>query len=160
ALTHEVAYGSMLQERRKALHNRIVEGIEQLYQGRLVEQVELLAHHALRAEVWDKALTFSREAAEKALDRSANREAWSYLEQAISAVSRLPHTTTALEQAVDLRLAARMCLSPLNEFARVLTLGLEAELLAKALNDNRREALVDCSISIALSTLGRGREAI
>ena len=55
ALTHEVAYGSVLQERRRALHASIVEAIERLYPDRLVEQVELLAHHAFQGELWEKA---------------------------------------------------------------------------------------------------------
>ena len=33
ALTHEVAYGSLLQERRRVLHARIVEAIEKLLFG-------------------------------------------------------------------------------------------------------------------------------
>ena len=56
ALTHEVAYGSLLQERRRVLHGCIVEALEVLYADRLAEQVEHLAHHAVRGEVWDKAL--------------------------------------------------------------------------------------------------------
>jgi predicted ATPase len=48
ALTHEVAYGSLLQERRRALHARIVEALEVLAGERVAEQVERLAHHALR----------------------------------------------------------------------------------------------------------------
>ena len=56
ALTHEVAYGSLLQERRHVLHVRIVEAIERLYPDRLGEQVELLAHHAARGELWEKAV--------------------------------------------------------------------------------------------------------
>jgi predicted ATPase len=55
ALTHEVAYGSLLQERRRVLHTRIVETLEALAGDRVAEQVERLAHHALRGEVWDKA---------------------------------------------------------------------------------------------------------
>jgi predicted ATPase len=51
ALTHEVAYGSLLQERRRVLHARIVEALERLYADRLSEQVERLAHHALRGEI-------------------------------------------------------------------------------------------------------------
>jgi predicted ATPase len=49
ALTHEVAYGTVLQERRRLLHARIVEAIERLYPDRLPEHVERLAHHAFRA---------------------------------------------------------------------------------------------------------------
>ncbi len=53
ALTQDVAYSSMLHERRRELHAGIVEAIEALYQNRLVEHVERLAHHALQGEVWE-----------------------------------------------------------------------------------------------------------
>ena len=76
ALTHEVAYGSLLHERRRALHARIVEALEAFAGDRLAEQVERLASHALRGEVWDKALTYCRQAGEKAMTQSAHREAW------------------------------------------------------------------------------------
>src|SRR5206468_11320509 len=65
ALTHEVAYGSLLHERRRALHARIVEALEALASDRRDDQVERLAHHALRGEVWEKALTYGRQAGGK-----------------------------------------------------------------------------------------------
>ena len=68
ALTHEVAYGSLLQERRRALHARIVEALEALAGDRLDDQVERLAQHALRGEVWEKALAYGRQAGDKARD--------------------------------------------------------------------------------------------
>ena len=64
ALTHEVAYGGLLHERWRAACPP-VEALEGLYADRLTEQVERLAHHALRGEVWEKAvpcLTASRPA--------------------------------------------------------------------------------------------------
>jgi class 3 adenylate cyclase len=48
ALTHEVAYGGLLRERQRLLHGRIVAAIEQHNADRLADQVERLAHHALR----------------------------------------------------------------------------------------------------------------
>ena len=66
ALTHEVAYGSLLQERRRALHARIVETLDGARWGPVAEQVERLAHHALRGEVWDKAVVYCRQAGAKA----------------------------------------------------------------------------------------------
>ena len=76
ALTHEVAYGSLLQERRETLHGRVVEAIERLYADRLDEHVERLAHHALRGEDWERGRRLLRsQAGEKALSRSAYREA-------------------------------------------------------------------------------------
>src|SRR5207253_6792814 len=56
ALTHEVAYRSLLHERRRALHTQIVEALETLAGDRLADQVERLADHAVRGEVWNKAL--------------------------------------------------------------------------------------------------------
>src|SRR5206468_7458240 len=83
ALTQQVAYETLLQERRRALHARIVEALEMLAGDRVTEQVERLAHHALRGEVWDKALAYCRQAGEKVLARSAYREAAGYFEQAL-----------------------------------------------------------------------------
>ena len=112
ALTHEVAYGGLLQERRRAFHARIVEALEALAGDRVAEQVERLAHHALRGEVWDKALAYCRQAGEKAMARSAHREAVGYFEQALSALPHLPEQRDTREQAIDLRLALRTALQP------------------------------------------------
>ena len=81
-----MAYGSLLQERRRALHARIVEAIERLYPDRLAEHVERLAHHAFRGEVWEKAVAYLRQAGAKALARSAHREAVRFFEQALSGI--------------------------------------------------------------------------
>ena len=53
ALTHEVAYGTLLLERRRVLHGRVVEALEALVPDRVAEQVDRLAHHALRGAVWN-----------------------------------------------------------------------------------------------------------
>src|SRR5262249_49520985 len=90
ALTHEVAYSSPLPERRRALHARIVEALEALAPDRLVEQVERLAHHALRGEVWDKAMTYGQQAGARAYDRAAFREAVGAFGQSLQALARLP----------------------------------------------------------------------
>src|SRR5262249_48749483 len=99
ALTHEVAYGSLPQERRRVLHARIVEVVEALYPDRLAELVERLAHHALRGEMWDKALTYYRQAGDKAMTRSAFREAVMCFEQALTALRHLPEQRHTQEQA-------------------------------------------------------------
>jgi class 3 adenylate cyclase/tetratricopeptide (TPR) repeat protein len=138
ALTHEVAYNSLLQERRRALHTRIVEAIAGLSADRLTEQVERLAHHALRGEVWDKALAYCRQAGAKAATRSAYREAVAYFEQALTALQHLPEHRETLEQAIDLRLDIRNALIALGEFGAIVDHLREAETLATALDDQRR----------------------
>ena len=105
ALTHEVAYGTLLQDRRRALHTRIVEATERLYGDRLVEQVERLADHAVRGEVWDKAVMYLREAGTKALSRSANLEAVAYFTRALEVVETLPSNDEREKQELALLLA-------------------------------------------------------
>ena len=115
ALTHEVAYGSLLQERRRALHARIVAVLEALAGDRRDEQVERLAQHALRGEVWEKALAYCHQAGEKARARSAYREAVVYFEQALAPCRISRSTRAAREQAIDLRLGLRSALSALEQ---------------------------------------------
>src|SRR4030095_352997 len=131
-------YGSLLQERRRTLHARIVAALEALAGERVAEQVERLAHHALRGEVWEKALAYCRQAGNKAAARSAHQEAIVCFEQALLAVQQLPERREILEQAIDLRFALRACLQSLGELARIPGCLREAETLARALNDPRR----------------------
>ena len=147
ALTHEVAYASVLQDRRRALHARIVESLETLYPDRLAEQVERLAHHAFRGEVWEKAVTYFRQAGAKALAHSAYREAVSCFEQALTALHPLPDTRRNIESAIDLRLDLRQSLFPLGELAMVLVYLREAERLARTLDDPRRLGWVSAYMS-------------
>ena len=76
ALTHEVAYGGLLYERRRLLHARIVDALEALSLERITEQVDRLAHHALRGEVWDKALTYCRQAGPEPWRTRPTRRRW------------------------------------------------------------------------------------
>jgi class 3 adenylate cyclase/tetratricopeptide (TPR) repeat protein len=138
ALTHEVAYGSLLQDRRRTLHARIVEAIERLFPERLNEQVERLAHHALRGEEWEKAFAYLRRAGAKAADRLALREAEAYLEQAAAAVERLPRRRDLVEQSIDLRMELRAVLFPLSEFERVRDHLSRAAMLAGEVGDRPR----------------------
>jgi len=147
ALTHEVAYASVLQDRRRALHARIVEAIEALYPDRVAEQVERLAHHAFRGEVWEKAVTYLRQAGAKALAYSAYREAVTCFEQALTALHPLPDTRQNIERGIDLRLDLRQSLFPLGELARVLGYLREAEELSRTLDDPRRLGWVSAYMS-------------
>jgi len=147
ALTHEVAYASVLHDRRRALHVRIVEALEALYPDRLAEQVERLAHHAFRGEVWEKAVAYLRQAGGKALAHSAYREAVACFEQALTALHPLPDTRQKIEREIDLRLDLRQALFPLNELATVWRYLHEAEGLARTLDDPRRLGWVSAYMS-------------
>ena len=88
ALTHEVAYGSLLGDRRRTLHGRIGEAIERLYADRLGEQIERLAHHALRSEFPLKAVPYLYELGRGR--RSGAIEAVAYLGQGLGLTAKLP----------------------------------------------------------------------
>jgi class 3 adenylate cyclase len=120
ALTHEVAYGSLLHERRRLLHERIVTAIEDLYVDRLSERIDSLAHHAFRGELWEKAVGYLRRAGAKAMPHAAHREARACFEQALRALENLPQTRDRLELAIDLRFDLQGSLAPIGDLRAML----------------------------------------
>jgi Predicted ATPase len=138
ALTHEVAYGSLLQERRKALHLSILEALERRQADQPSEEIERLARHALGAEAWDKAATYLWQSARRTMARSSHSAATGLLREALRALERLPETPDTIAQAIDLRLDLRLALIPLGRYQDVLTVMREAEGLATRLGDRAR----------------------
>jgi tetratricopeptide (TPR) repeat protein len=138
ALTHEMAYSTLLAERRRALHAGVVEAIEVAFADRLAEHVEQLAHHSFRGEVWTKALRYMRQAGQKAASRSAHREAVAFFDQALAALAHLPEDREASEQAIDVRFDLRTSLFPLAELSRILAVLDEAARLADGIGDRSR----------------------
>ena len=159
SLTEEVAYSGLLHERRRDIHARTVAAMEKLYAGRLGEHVERLADHALRGHVRDKALGYLRQAAAKAAERQAFREAAALLEQALELVSQLPEDRETLEQAIDIRFEIRNALQPLGDRERIARYLGEAERLAARLDDPRRTAWVQSYFTEHFWILGRYQEA-
>ncbi len=89
ALTHDVAYQSVLVKRRKTLHAIVGIAIEDLYRDRLAEHYDALAHHFERAEEWDRALHYHELAAQKSVDAFANHAAAEHFHRAIDIAGRL-----------------------------------------------------------------------
>jgi tetratricopeptide (TPR) repeat protein len=160
ALTHEVAYGSLLQDRRRTLHARIVSAIEALYPDRVTEQVERLAHHAFRGNQWAKAVAYLRHSGSKAAARSAHPEAVECLDQALEALGRLPASRETREQAIDIRFSLRDSLYPLGKVERILTCLDEAATLATALDDPARLAWVAIHMTNHYWVIGDNERAV
>ena len=113
ALTHDVAYESVLVQRRKALHRLVGTAIEELYAERLAEHYEALAHHFERGEDWERALLYHERAGDKAADAYANQSAIAHYREALAIAERLGERVSA-EQHLRLeeRLAAvHFCVS-------------------------------------------------
>jgi class 3 adenylate cyclase/tetratricopeptide (TPR) repeat protein len=160
ALTQEVAYGSLLQERRRALHGRLVAVVEMLYGDRLATQIERLAHHAIRGELWEKALMYCREAGIKAALRSAHQEAVGCFEQALVALQHLPEHQDTCEQAIDLRFSLRNALLTLGEHRQAFEHLRAAEALAAALNDQLRLGRVSAYLAEYFRMTGDSARAV
>jgi len=160
ALTHEVAYSGLLHERRRALHARVFQAIETLHRERLGEQIERLAHHAIRGELREQAVPYLRQAGLKAAGRSALEDARAWFEQALEVLASLPESPPTLEQAFDIRLDLRTVLMQLAEIRRMLERLREAETLAERLNDDRRRGLVCAFMTNAHILLGELDDAL
>ena len=140
ALTHEVAYGSMLRERRRALHRAIVDAIELLYAERLSVYVERLAHHATRGDEWDKAARYLYSAGLKAYSRSAGADARQYYDEALMALQKTPKDEEFVRFGIDVRLGLPRALFLLGELDQGEQWLIEAQSMARALEDGVREA--------------------
>ena len=154
ALTHEVAYGSLLHERRGALHARIVEAIERLFAERLEEQTERLAHHALRGELWSRAVPYLHRAGERAAARSVFGHAAASFDEALRALAHLPASRETEELRFDLTFGLRYALAPLGELDRALDGSRRALRLAEALGDPGRLARAMGALVNALTLSG------
>src|SRR5204862_5110932 len=102
ALTHDVAYGSLLREQRRALHAALVGALETRGGD---EHAEALAHHALLGEDWGRAARYARLAADRAAALCADAESVALYERALEALDRLPATHDSARAGIDVRLA-------------------------------------------------------
>ena len=140
SMTREVAYASLLRERRMILHACATRSLETLAAGRLDEQVERLAEHAERGAIWDKALEYLRRSGQKAYSLYANADAARFFERALTVLKKLPETPDNLRQAVDLRFELRNALLPSFETDRILHSLDELEPILARLGDKQRSA--------------------
>jgi predicted ATPase/class 3 adenylate cyclase len=108
ALTQEVAYGTVLHERRKALHERTAQAIEALYVTSLDEHYSDLAHHYTRSGKTEKAVEYLHLAGQQAVQRSANEEAITHLTTALELLNTLPDTRERTQQELTLQVTLGM----------------------------------------------------
>jgi tetratricopeptide (TPR) repeat protein len=142
ALINEVVYGALLHERRNALHAKTLAVLEKLSGDNLLDDVEALADHAFRGELWDKAATYLSQAGNKAMSHSAFGEAFDNFTRAFVALDHLAETSERLEQRIDLHLDARNLLFLRGDLPRVGEHLAQAEALAERIGDGARLARV------------------
>jgi tetratricopeptide (TPR) repeat protein len=91
ALTQEVAYNTLLLERRKQIHESAGQALESIYAEQLENHLSELAHHYSRSGNAAKAIEYLRRASEQAIERSANAEAIAQLTAALDLLKTLPN---------------------------------------------------------------------
>jgi class 3 adenylate cyclase/tetratricopeptide (TPR) repeat protein len=160
ALTHEVAYNTLLQERRRPLHAQIFHALQANALPDSFDYAEQLAYHAFRAQLWDRAIVYLRRAAANAVARSAEADAILLLDQAVTALSHLQDDPATLQEGVDVRLELRNALMPLGDRARIYRTLLEAEALARRLGDRNRLGWVSGYLTPYLWGLGEYGRAL
>ncbi len=106
ALTQEVAYNSVLMERRQQLHERTAAALERLYASSVEEHLAELAHHYGRSANPGKAVEYLTRAGQQALKRSAFAEAQAQLQQSLEWIKKL--SASPERDARELELASTL----------------------------------------------------
>jgi tetratricopeptide (TPR) repeat protein len=117
ALTQQVAYDSVLLERRKLLHERAAAAIESLYASRLDDHLEELSRHYSRSDNAIKAVEYLRLASAQALKRSHHTEAIAYARAALELLPKIPSASDRADAALNLQLNLGMALMPVLGYA-------------------------------------------
>jgi len=124
ALTQEVAYSSLLIKRRKEIHEKIGDVIEELYPERLEEYYEVLAYHYERSDKKEKALKYLYLANQKASNASSMEDAKAYFDKAMKILDTMPDTPENQEQRISLLVNQFIVFEQLfqiNEYYNLLT---------------------------------------
>jgi class 3 adenylate cyclase/tetratricopeptide (TPR) repeat protein len=141
ALTLEVAYQSLLRERRCALHERVLHALERQQAGREQEKIELRAHHAERAELWAQAARYLYQVGENAFAQARYQACAASCQAAIAALDRLGDAAD-LTLKLDAYLELWSAQSVIGQADGLGLVGEKAEALARALDDGPRLAQV------------------
>jgi class 3 adenylate cyclase/tetratricopeptide (TPR) repeat protein len=158
ALTRDVVYESILNKKKKKLHEEIGNAVEELYADRIEEQYELLAYHYALSEHWEKAVHFGRLAAEKAHKLSQFQQAVSTYEQTVEWLLKLPENKTRQESLVDIQQEICWSYIGLGQFKKAEEIGLRAETMAKSLGDRVRLGITYLGIGTAYVYRGNFKE--
>jgi tetratricopeptide (TPR) repeat protein len=124
ALTQEVAYNSLLQKRKKEIHEAIGGAMEALYPDRLEEHYELLAYHYGRSANADKAVHYLDLANQKAIRLYAMEEAKAYFDKAMAHLDPLPESKETRQQRISLLVSQGevfLLLGKISEYYDLLT---------------------------------------
>ena len=105
ALVQDVAYGSLLKQRRRAIHQQIAEFLESDVATAAETEPELIAHHYSAAELPARAIPYWLEAGRQATACSANAEALEHLSRGLDSLSDIPRNAERDAKELEFRVA-------------------------------------------------------
>ncbi|MBI4767029.1 MAG: guanylate cyclase, partial [Deltaproteobacteria bacterium] len=154
ALTQEVAYNSLLSNRRKEIHKRIGKAIEELYAGNMEEFYEILAYHYSKSDESQKAIQYFKLSGEKATRNHALWEAFEFYKQAVELLNKLPDIEEKKEKLIEVLLLMQNPLSLLGFPEDSLPYFQQGERLAKEMGNSRNLAIFYSIIGLCYSYTG------
>jgi tetratricopeptide (TPR) repeat protein len=144
----------LLKSQRRQLHARIARTLVGRFPAAIEALPELAAHHFTEAGLAGESIGYWRRAGQRAIARSANQEAVSFLENALKGLARSAETRESRELGIDIRCDLRNALYSLAEYGRIERYLQEASTLALSLGDRRRLGWVSAYTSSLYLTVG------
>jgi tetratricopeptide (TPR) repeat protein/serine/threonine protein kinase len=158
ALIQEAAYHSMLRSTRRHHHRRIAQVLEAQFPEICESHPELVAHHALQGGIWEQAVAYFRQAGEKALARSANREAVACFEQTLAIARQGQERAEEGRALTNLGIAYHR----LGQYERAITCYEQALAIYREVQDQAEEgrALINLGNAYGYGALSQYEQAI
>jgi len=160
AFTQEVAYNSLLLARRKEIHEKIGDAIQELYPHRLEEFYEVLAYHYSKSDNLEKACQHLKLSGKKATINFSNWEAFRYYKEAIKILKKLPETEENKREKLKVINAMFISIRQLGFPEDSLQYLQEGERLSKRLDDEINLAAVYTAIGGYYTYRGDHHQAI
>jgi len=153
ALTQEVAYQTLLRERRRLLHGRVLAALEQGPGDKGSDNIEVLAHHAVRGETWTSAASYLFRAGARAQADARYGAAMAFYERSIDAVD---HVGAAADRGLELDAYLELWSTRIStgQTDGLGDLGSKVEALARALDDGPKLARVQVRQAQAIALAG------
>ncbi|MFY9954509.1 AAA family ATPase, partial [Bradyrhizobium sp.] len=159
-LIREVVYSALVRDQRRKLHDRALMASMEVLADRLEEFSTPLAHHAYESQNWKLLLRFAKQAAGKAVERSAFREAALQFQRAIESTTKLERNRELEENGIDVRLQSRLAFSATSQLAVWIDYAKQAEEMASSIGDERRELAAIINRAQAINFAGAPKQSI
>jgi len=163
ALTQEVIYNNLLISRKKEIHQKVAQSIEESNSGDLVDYYEILAHHYSKTENLEKAFEFSKLSGEKALENYSHKEAVSFFQQALTILDKYPKSEQNDRSKIKIYLSMHNTYRFLGYSEDILKMLQEGEKLSMEIGDEKSQILFSTGIGTYYTSIGqnlRGRNRL